>query len=355
MHFRFVLRSPGGEPVTRDVSNGLWVEPEGSPDQVLGADLFALPGLVDAHAHLARETMDRAPGDVDGAMQRARAALGAGVGLLLDKGWSDLTVVSVIDRLAPEERPEIEAAGAIYSVAGGYWEGFAREVGPGGVEAAVRQAAAEGRGWVKLIGDWPRKGIGPVANFSEEELKTAVQVAEELGSRVAIHTMAREVPSVAVRAGVHSIEHGMFLSAPDLVALGARGGTWVPTVVQVEAVIRQLGADSSGGRLLREGLHNVAANIEMAVEAGVHVLTGTDLAVGSHQVALEALRLWEMGLSPSAVIDAVSASGFRATGRSSTFEVGSPANAVLFAEDPTLQPRALAHPRRIVRMGRIIR
>ena len=26
-------------------------------------------------------------------------------------------------------------------------------------------AAGEGAGWVKLIGDWPRKGVGPVANF----------------------------------------------------------------------------------------------------------------------------------------------------------------------------------------------
>ncbi len=218
----------------------------------------------------------------------------------------------------------------------------------------MADAAAEGSGWVKLIGDWPRKGIGPVANFNEDELRAAVDLASDHGARVAIHTMAREVPSMAVRAGVDSIEHGLFLSAEDLGALGARGGSWVPTVVQVEAVIQQLGERSSGGRLLLEGLDNVMANLATAIDSGVHVLTGTDLAVGTHQVALEAIRLWELGMSPEAVVDSVSWSGFRAAGRPSGFAVGDPANAVLFAEDPVSNPRVLAHPARVIRLGRVV-
>jgi imidazolonepropionase-like amidohydrolase len=354
MHLRFVLRSPGGETVTRDVRDRFWAEPEGSPDRTIGADLWAIPGLVDAHAHLAKETMDFGPGDLNGASIRARLALESGVGLLLDKGWSDLTVVDLVDKLAPEDRPEIETAGVMYAVDDGYWQGFARLIAPGGVAAAAAEASREGRGWVKLVGDWPRPGVGPTANFSQGELTTAVEVAEGLGSRVAVHTMAREVPSMAVRAGVHSIEHGLFLSSDDLAELGARAGSWVPTALQIEAVVRQLGADSSGGRLLREGLDNVASNLAIAVEAGVRVLTGTDLAVGSHQVALEAIRLWEMGMEARAVINAVSSSGFRSIGRA-FFEVGAPADAVLFSEDPTHDPRVLTHPDRILRLGKIVR
>ncbi|MGH8913084.1 MAG: amidohydrolase family protein [Acidimicrobiia bacterium] len=355
MHLRVVLRSPGGETLTRDTRDGLWAESDGDPDHEIGAGLFALPGLIDAHAHLAKETMDFGPGDPVGTAHRARQALEAGVGLVLDKGWSDLTVVDAIDELDPMDRPEIEAAGVIVAVDGGFWDGFAREIGPGEIVTAVNDAAAEGRGWVKLIGDWPRKGVGPVANFSEGELRAAVRVAAGLGSRVAVHTMAREVPSMAVSAGVHSIEHGLFLSGEDLAALGARGGIWVPTVVQVEAVIVQIGADSSGGRLLREGLANIGANLALAVEAGVHVLTGTDLAIGSHHVAMEAIRLWEMGMDGAAVVDSASSAGFRATGRPSAFGVGDPANAIFFAEDPVLDPRVLAHPEHVIRLGRIVR
>jgi imidazolonepropionase-like amidohydrolase len=166
--------------------------------------------------------------------------------------------------------------------------------------------------------------------------------------------MAREVPSMAVRAGVHSIEHGLFLTEGDVIELGARGGIWVPTVLRMEAVVRQLGADSSGGRLIREGIENVASLLNTAAEAGVFVLAGTDLAVGTRAVTAEAIRLWELGMSPALVVDAVSTAGLRATGRADAFEVGSPANVVLYPEDPVTDPRVLAHPQHVVRLGRLL-
>jgi imidazolonepropionase-like amidohydrolase len=354
MHLRVALRVPGGDFVTLDTQDERWVQPWGEPDEVISGDLWALPGLVDGHAHLAQATMNLQPGDLEGAERRTAKALRAGVGLILDKGWRDLTVVHLIDKIPASQRPEIEAAGVVLAVDGGFWEGFARNVPPGSVGNAAAVAAAEGAGWVKLIGDWPRKGIGPVANFDENELEKAVSAARGHGSRVAVHTMAREVPSMAVRAGVDSIEHGLFLSDDDLVLHGALGGSWVPTVVQMEATITQLGERSSGGRLLLEGLDNVRARLGTAVEAGVHVLTGTDLAIGIHQVAKEAIRLWEMGMAAEQVIESVSRSGFRATARPADFEVGDPANAVLFSEDPVSNPRVLADPSLVVRKGRIV-
>ncbi len=354
MHLRVVLRIPGGDTLTRDTQDGRWADPWGAPDESTPVDTWALPGLIDAHAHLARATTGFGPGDVEETGVRAKQALGAGVGVILDKGWLDLTVVRMMEQVPADERPDVEAAGVILAVEDGYWAGLGRDVGPGRVADEVARAAREGRGWVKLIGDWPRKGIGPVANFSETELTQAVAVARANGARVAVHTMAREVPAMAVEAGADSIEHGLFLADRDLRALGERGGSWVPTVIQIEKVIEQLGERSSGGRLLTEGLVNVAAKLELAVEAGVHVLTGTDLALRTHEVAHEAVRLWEMGMAPSAVIDAVSWSGYRATGRATAFEVGEQANAVLFGEDPTLDPRVLAHPSRVIRMGRLV-
>lgn len=348
------MRLPGGDLLTRDTHDGFWVEPWGVPSEVTPPDWWALPGLVDAHAHLARAEMDFGPGDLEGATQRARAALSSGVGLILDKGWRDLTMVNLIDKVPVSERPDVEAAGVILAVEGGFWEGFARNVATDGLGEAVEQAAEESRGWVKLVGDWPRKGSGPTVNFDEAELAEAVSIARAHHTRVAVHTMAREVPSMAVRAGIDSIEHGLFLSTEDLAVLGGRGGMWVPTVVQVEAVIQQLGERSSGGRLLLEGLQNIARILGAAVEAGVHVLTGTDLAIGTDQVAMEAIRLWELGMEPRAVIDSVSTSGYRATGRPSAFDVGDPANVVLFAENPVTNPRVLAHPALVIRMGRIV-
>lgn len=348
---RIEVNGVDGESVTLDVVDGCWVDPTGSADQVLGEGMWALPGLVDSHAHFAREKMDYLPGDPEGSERRAREALSGGVMLALDKGWRDLTVVEMIDRVAAEVRPDIESAGVTHAVPGGYFPGFAREIAPGELEAVVRTAAAESVGWVKLIGDWPRKGIGPQPNFDGDELAEVVRIAGEAGARVAIHTMARDVPSMAVAAGVQSIEHGLFLAEDDIAELGEREGIWVPTLLQMEAVIAQLGEASSGGRLLVEGVANASRLLPLAMEAGVQVLTGTDMVVPVARVFEEALRLAEAGLSPRQVIDAVAYAGFRATGRE-PFAVGAPANVVLFAANPLEDLGVLGHPWLVMRHGK---
>ena len=334
--------------------DGLWAEPVGEADVVIGEGLWALPGLVDAHAHLAASELDYRPGVLEGAIQRARDSLAAGVTLVLDKGWTDDITIQAMDALPEDERPEIEAAAKIIASTDGYFPEFALEVDDAGLEDAVRDQAEAGAGWVKLIGDWPRRGIGPVANFDETRLRIAVDVAEAHGSKVAIHTMAREVPSMAVSAGVHSIEHGLFLEEEDLGPLGDRNGMWVPTVLRCEATLRQLGEESNGGKLFAEGLERIERLLPLAVEAGVQVLAGTDLVGSPADVASEALRLAAYGLSPAQVVAAVSTSGFAATGRQTGFEVGVPGNAVLFADNPVEAPGVLEHPAQVLRLGRLL-
>ncbi|HJS71131.1 MAG TPA: amidohydrolase family protein [Acidimicrobiia bacterium] len=354
MSLRVVLKTPDGDTVLRDVVDGIWVSPTGDGESTIGEGLWALPGLTDAHAHLAAAQLDFAPGDFSGAVQRARDSLEAGVTLILDKGWSDDTTVRLIEEIPAEERPDIEAAEQVIAGVDGYVAGFGYEVGEADFEEAVRNQARAGAGWVKLIGDWPRRGVGPVSPFDAAQLRAAVEIAEDEGSRVAIHTMAREVPSAAVAAGVHSIEHGLFLEEDDLDLLGSRAGMWVPTLLRCEATIHQLGESSTGGRLLTEGLERMRRLLPLAVEAGVLVLPGTDLIGSPADVAAEAMKLSEYGLSNQQVVDAVSKSGFVGTGRSADFAVGSPANAVFFDDNPMESLAVLDHPRHVLRMGRVI-
>ena len=271
----------------------------------------------------------------------------------MDKGWGDETVMELLRSMPPEERPHVEAAAQIISVPDGYFPGFGNVIEPEDIAAAVARQAEAGRGWVKLAGDWPRRGVGPVSNFSEAELATAVRVAGEHGSKVAIHTMAPGTPSDAVRAGVQSIEHGLCLTEDDIVALGNREGSWVPTVGRMEAVIRQLGAESSGGRLIREGLDNVERLLMPAIESGVRVLTGTDLEGSTAQVVDEAIRLKQLGLSNGQVLAAISDAGFDSVGRSFKFDVGASADAVLFPANPLDDLEVLRHPVAVIRRGTI--
>ncbi|MEA1902693.1 MAG: amidohydrolase family protein, partial [Actinomycetota bacterium] len=297
MKTRVVLNSPLGPPVVRDVVDGVWQTSTGDAETVLGDGLWALPGLVDAHSHLASAELNYAPGILEDAKQRAREAVAAGVMLVMDKGWADTTTVQVAEQVPSGERPDIDAAAHILAVPEGYYPNFAREVDPSSIAEVAMDEASLGLGWVKLIGDWPRRGRGPVANFTESELEAAVSAAEAVGSKVAIHTMARDVPSAAVAAGVHSIEHGLFLTEHDVGVLGSRSGMWVPTVLRMDETIAQIGAESTGGRLLSEGLANVEHLLPLAIEAGVHVLAGTDLIGAPADVADEAIRLHSAGMT----------------------------------------------------------
>ena len=353
MSTRFVLRTPWGGAVTRDVVDGCWQEPSGDASQVIGEGLWALPGLVDAHAHLASDALF-APGDFNSALKRAREALAAGVTLIIDKGWCDDTTIRVEATLDPSERPDIEAARRIIAVPDGYYPGFGLEVGPDDLEERVVEEAESGLGWVKVVGDWPRRGRGPVTNFTEGELRRVVEAAGSGGARVAIHTMAPETPSIAVAAGVHSIEHGLFLTEDDIGLLGERRGIWVPTLLRVEDLVVSLGPESSGGRLLAEGLKNVRRLLPLAVEAGVFILSGTDLVGSPADVAAEALKLSEYGLTGSQVVASVGFAGHDATGRSTSFVPGAPADVVFFAVNPAEEPKVLAHPALVVRRGRVL-
>lgn len=346
------LRPPGGDDVVLVAEDGRWAEPDGPVDEAYETqELWALPGLADAHAHLAADEMTLEPGDPATIRRRAFTCLEGGVFLALDKGWRDETVLTLLTE-APDRRPDLQAAGRMIAAPGGYYEDFALEVDEEGLAEAVARAVTSSGGWVKIVGDWPRKGEGPRPNFSFEALAAAVRIAHGAGARVAVHTMARQVPGMAVAAGVDSIEHGLFLTEDDLALLAGRGGMWVPTVLRMEEVRSELKEGSRGRLLLTEGLANVAALLPVAEELGVRVLAGSDLAIPARRVAAEAVRLGEVGLSSGAAVAAVSTAVYEAAGVPAGFRPGLFADAVFFDRDPREDLRVLERPVLVLRRGR---
>ena len=347
---RVVIRDLDGFVVERGIVEGRWAD-EGDGPVLDLSSAWSVPGLVDAHAHLSQDDMSvLSPGDPDAIAARAFAAVERGVFVVFDKGWCDAGVLTVTSR-PPEARPHLEAAGRMVTGPHGYFPGFAAETDEAGLAEAVRAAAADSGGWVKLVGDWPQKGRGPVVNFGEAALSAAVEVAHAAGCRVAIHTMAEGTPSMAVRAGVDSIEHGLFLTDEDIRVLGARNGMWVPTVLQMEAIRDRFGPERTAGRLISDGLDRVSSLLPGAREAGVTVLTGSDLAVPTSRVAAEAERLVALGLDPVDGVWAATGAGRAAMGLAQGFEPGAPADVVAFGRDPRTDVSVLAAPIAVVRAG----
>jgi imidazolonepropionase-like amidohydrolase len=349
---------PGSEPVAIAVDGQRFADPDmvTIDDEIDTAHLHALPGLADCHAHLAMNALADLSGLDDEKIRtnvrvNAWAQVEGGVLLVVDKGSNSDVSLEILDT-PPERRPELQMAGRMIASGGGYYQGYGVEVGPDDLAGAVSRAAGP-HGWVKIVADWPRRGVGPQANFPVEAMKAAVDAAHAAGCRVAAHTMAPAgVPSV-IGAGVDSVEHGLFMSGDDLEAIAGRDGCWVPTVYGVESIIEFLGADSSGGMLLRQGLDNVRELLPEAERLGVTVLAGSDLALPHGGIAAEAVRLAEFGLSVPAAVAAVSTAAYRYLG-SGLPKPSSRADVVFFADDPTDRIATLTEPVLVMRMGKIV-
>lgn len=353
------VRAPGGDPIQLAVDGTTFLDPSTvTIDRELDTSaMFALPGLADAHAHLTMTSTDDIKGITEDEMmsnmpRTAWAHVDRGVLLILDKGGNtDLSLAS-LDHDA-DLRPHVEAAGAIIHPKHGYMPGFGVEVEPDDLVTHVRDVAATRGGWVKIVSDWPRRGEGPVTNYPVDRLTEAVEIVHAAGAKVAVHTMAYAA-SDAVAAGVDSIEHGPFLTEDDVRTLAARGGAWVPTIVNMLHYVDELGPDSTGGKLFQAGLDRMRENLPIAEAAGCTVLAGTDMAVPHGEVSAEAARLNEFGLSHRAATQAASTAAYSYVGRDASLGIGAPADVVFFRNDPFLDVTELAHPAIVIRRGRIV-
>jgi imidazolonepropionase-like amidohydrolase len=348
---RYLVTDVHGLTEDLSVTDGVWARATGDETTDL-TGLVSVPGLADAHIHLSSDRPDFHPSDPDRIRSRVVTELAGGVFLCLDKGWSDDGVLSILgDPLT--ERPALRAAGPIVAGPGGYYTGAVEEVAPEDLVARVGRHPRAG-GWLKLIGDWPKKGQGAPPAFELEPLSAAVAAAHDLGLRVAIHTMAPETPSIAVRAGVDSIEHGLFLTDDDIRALGSRGGAWVPTVRQVERVIAQVGPERTGGRMLLEGLDRVRSLAELASRCGVAVLAGSDFGTPQGLIGEEAVGLSEHGFSVETAVTAVTSAAFDYVGEPYGLSEGLPADVVAFDRNPLERVETLREPRFVMRRGRVL-
>ena len=123
----------------------------------------------------------------------------------------------------------------------------------------------------------------------------------------------------AVRAGIRSIDHGIYLD-DEAIELMKRHGTWfVPTLVAPQGVID---AADAGVPLPPVVVDKARAVIEIhraafrhAVEAGVRIAMGTDSGVTPHGRNLRELALMVDGGMIKVECMSMSATGTRCTGR----------------------------------------
>ncbi len=180
------------------------------------------------------------------------------------------------------------------------------------------------------------------AHFSPEELDVLVAEATAAGMFVMAHAQGADGIKNAVRAGIRSIEHGIFLDAEGIDLMLDRGTWLVPTLVAPQGVIDA----AAGGVVFPPGVLEKATSLAdlhrrsvgTAIAAGVRIAMGTDSGVSPHGRNLRELSLMAgLGMTPAAVLEATTRSAAQLMGvddELGTIEPGKAADLVLVTGDP---------------------
>ena len=353
-----------------------------------------LPGLIDAHVHMTMQNEGMikhatTPFSLNFylAVRYLRRTLDAGITTVRDAGGADLGLKRALE-MGLVEGPRMQISITPLSITGGhldFWLPSGQTLGlftphPGlpsgicdGVDEVRRKVREVLRAGAEVIKVCSTGGVlSPTdhpefTQFTPEELGVMVQEgAYRRGVKVMAHAQGAEGIKNAIRAGIHSIEHGIYLDDEAIELMLARGTFLVPTLLAPQAVIEQ--AEQTGTisewalRKSKEVLQAHRDSIRRAHTAGVKIAMGTDAGVMPHGTNLRELGLMceHAGMSPMEAIVATTRTAAECLGwqdRVGTLEAGKLADVTVTSVDPLANIRALTPESigAVIQNGRVVK
>jgi imidazolonepropionase-like amidohydrolase len=183
------------------------------------------------------------------------------------------------------------------------------------VRERVRAILNGGADFIKVIatGAVFTRGTKPgVSEFTEEQIRAAVEQAAEYGTWVAAHAHGAEGIKRAVRAGVRSIEHGSLMDDAAL-ALMKQHGTWLVADIwngdYTDSVGREQKWPADILRKNTETTETQRAAFRKAVAMGVKIAYGTDSGLYPHGLNARQLPyMVKYGMTPMQALQAATIS-----------------------------------------------
>ena len=338
-------------------------------EQVDVAGSTLLPGLFDTHVHVMFGHVDiwrlmQEPFSYRfyEAIRNLDSTLRIGITTVRDAGGADLGVKRALEE-GIVRGPRLQISITMLSQTGGHGDGWLpsgaqAEIfpaypgvptsivdGPDEIRRKVRELVRAGAEVIKIATsggvlsptDKPQQ-----PGFDVEEIDAIVAEARAAGLWVMSHAQSTEGIKNAVRAGVRSIEHGIYLDDEAIQLMLDHGAYLVPTLVAPVGVIKaaEAGAGIPEGAVskAREVIDAHRDSFRRAAEAGVKVAMGTDAGVIPHGTNLDELQLMaDGGMSPEDVLVATTRTAAELMGLSrtlGTIEPGKRADLVVVSGDP---------------------
>ena len=323
---------------------------------------YVVPGLIDAHVHIAN-------------LRALRTALESGVTTVRSAGVSSYVDVGLRELVKKGAviGPDVLAAGyhvrtmiaeeaffdhpALFDLMRGVTT-------TDGLRRVVEANLARGVDWIKVLATEragtpetdPRKQM-----FTEAELRVVVETAAAKKVPVQAHAHGAEGALAAVKAGVRSIEHGTYITDEALRLMTKQGTFFDPTMEALKDVA-DVGGDYDNRDLQLRGramLPRLRDAIVRAHKIGVQIVAGTDTGYGPASVgrlSIEVANLVDCGLPPLAALQAATVNNARMLGREKQIgqiSQGFEADLLVLERNPLQDVSALQDPLLVISNGRI--
>ena len=280
------------------------------------------PGFIDCHVHLTVGEAGSLAAFAEPfslqfyrSVENMRRTLRAGVTTVRDAGGADAGLAQALSE-GLVRGPRVKLAVSIMSQTGGHGDnhllsGASSPMlaahpgrpdgvadGPDAVRRKAREILRSGADQIKICStggvlsphDDPRH-----SQFTPEEIAAVVAEAAAQGTYVMSHAQGAPGIKDALRAGVRSIEHGIYLDEEAIDLFLTHGAYLVPTLQAPLAVVAagEAGVPLPPGVVdkARAGARDHADSLRRAYEAGVKIAMGTDAGVGAHGENLEEVEL----------------------------------------------------------------
>jgi imidazolonepropionase-like amidohydrolase len=338
-----------------------------------------MPGLTDAHTHAsgsvphpAKGAEEALPGvDAHFLQAELRDYLRFGVTTIRVTGSQGLLPQQARQamRYGAFRGPRLLTCGKIISATapgGRFYGDMYREAdGVDDVRRAVREQIRAGADFVKMMTTGARSNEledpDPL-QFTDPEMAAVTDEAHRLGYRVSAHAEGLDGCAAAIKHGVDTVEHGMYLNQrPDLLdAMAAAGQVLVPTLSGYywmaglgNDTIDPDGAEAAPDmppvlvELAQRNITEGAASMRAAKSAGVKIALGSDTSLA---VGLEIQRMIHHGLTPHETLIAATRTAAEALGLDEhvgTVTEGKLADLLVVDGDPLAEPRLLSDAKNI--------
>jgi imidazolonepropionase-like amidohydrolase len=323
---------------------------------------WLLPGFVDAHTHVGNLA------DARRALRSGATTIGeAGVNHFADIGMRELNHKGAVDV------PDVIAAG--YHIrthpADDYFLDFPDDIDmmsgvhdTEDVRRMVRRMVSRGVDRIKVMAT-ERAGLPDtdprIRIFNDEELAAVVDEARKANLWVVAHAHGDEGAAAAVRAGVHCIEHGTYLS-DDTLRLMKEKGVYLDPTITATVDLSDPEGEYDNPVLQMRGRAMLPVAREMTAHAwkmGIKIVAGTDTTYfekNNRSLADEMIELANAGLPPMDAIKAgtsVSAEELGVDKRTGSIRQGYEADFVVVDRNPLEDIRHLGDVVMVINNGRI--